>query len=687
MLGITDSRVVMKLRKPIYGLVDAPRAWYKEAAERLERLGFTRHPLDQCLFLWHDRQDLDSSGRPRLICGLIGDASDPRYISLRSSLQKAFSFREWHEHEPRVEYLGAEIETDPDGNLKHHQSKYLAKLHPITIPNDRLSDPSAPVTEKERTGLRALLGGLQWVATQSSPHVQPHTSMLAGMTTRATVATLQAANKALRFAKQNADVGLCYGPLGSLDDLVVVAYSDASFACRDDLSSQGGYLVTLCHKDAVEKGVVHTYHVLDWRSFKLQRVARSTLSAEGQAAAEASDAIYFTSLFLRSFLDPSLDLSSPTAARLQHPSALVVDAKALFDLLHQDELQARLGAEKRTAVEVLVTKQKLVECGAAPRWVSSERQLADGLTKESATQLLADRLRTHKNRLVDDQTYQAARRKDLARRIASANEFAIPRPQALATAMFACCVSAAQAQPLEPSHPIDFVDFSVMVFTALFGLLLVKLLLTPWTFGSHLQRTVYRDQEVQTDHPGLSVDAATQTSSVDVCDEVVQVCSLPSVHQEAQTLNVTCSRASQVSPATHQGTATDPAPTVTGVSPVVYRRDQLPSSSSQVSEATASHAQRTIGTMTALRVEPVRAAVASFFIQNPGEPAHSRGVPYEHRCPEDLRVYVTNAGDTWHCSHSCADSRTRNPTRSFRPCRICTTGHSFPVLREHSLGR
>ena len=103
--------------------------------------------------------------------------------------------------------------------------------------------------------------------------------------------------------------------------------------------------------------------------------------------------------------------------------------------------------------------------------MSSERQLADGLTKESATQLLADRLKTHKNRLVDDQTHEAARRKDPARRVASANEFALPRPQALATAMFLCCFS------------MDFVDFTVMVFAALFGLLLVKLLLTPWTFG------------------------------------------------------------------------------------------------------------------------------------------------------------------------------------------------------------
>ena len=60
---IVDTNVVIQLRRPVYGLVDAPRAWYKEAAKRLERLGFTRHPLDQSFFLYHDRSDAPISMR------------------------------------------------------------------------------------------------------------------------------------------------------------------------------------------------------------------------------------------------------------------------------------------------------------------------------------------------------------------------------------------------------------------------------------------------------------------------------------------------------------------------------------------------------------------------------------------------------------------------------------------------
>ena len=40
----------------MYGLCDAPRAWFLEARERLTNLGAQQHPLDACLFLLYDYQ-------------------------------------------------------------------------------------------------------------------------------------------------------------------------------------------------------------------------------------------------------------------------------------------------------------------------------------------------------------------------------------------------------------------------------------------------------------------------------------------------------------------------------------------------------------------------------------------------------------------------------------------------------
>ena len=48
--------------------------------------------------------------------------------------------------------------------------------------------------------------------------------------------------------------------------------SDASFASRDDLSSQGGYMVAMTHRDVTKGGEGH-YNIIDWRSWKLAREA------------------------------------------------------------------------------------------------------------------------------------------------------------------------------------------------------------------------------------------------------------------------------------------------------------------------------------------------------------------------------------------------------------------------------
>ena len=86
--------------------------------------------------------------------------------------------------------------------------------------------------------------------------------MMAGSMTTTTTKHLLEANKILRYAKENNDVGLEYRCLGEKENLTFIAFSDASFACRPDLSSQGGYLLAMVDK-AVAEGAEGHYNVLD----------------------------------------------------------------------------------------------------------------------------------------------------------------------------------------------------------------------------------------------------------------------------------------------------------------------------------------------------------------------------------------------------------------------------------------
>ena len=204
-----------------------------------------------------------------------------------SALKESFSFHEWKTG-PDLEYCGATIKRDGDAlSLKHGQ--YLQRLKPMTL--GKHVGPEKVPSPSELTALRGPMGSLSWPAVQSSPHLQASTSMLAG----------DVSNKLLKFAKANADVGLSFEPMS---DWRLVTAFDASFWSRADGTSQGGYFVLLAPKGILETGE-DVYHILDWRSFKLSRVARSSLAAESQAAGCAADATESACRYFQHLLNPT----------------------------------------------------------------------------------------------------------------------------------------------------------------------------------------------------------------------------------------------------------------------------------------------------------------------------------------------------------------------------------------------
>ena len=196
LLGLeADAPQLMKLVKPMYGLCDAPRAWYEEASERILKVGegnIQRHPLDPCLFMvYHplpEGQNLDPNVERELACvfGIhvddlvgCGDPSDPYFIQIKEKLQNVFTFREWQDGD-KLEYCGSQINCEKGDVIILGQEEYIHKVKPIPIIKERTSHPDTDVTEKERSLLRGLIGGLQWPATQTAPHLQVGISQLAG---------------------------------------------------------------------------------------------------------------------------------------------------------------------------------------------------------------------------------------------------------------------------------------------------------------------------------------------------------------------------------------------------------------------------------------------------------------------------------------------------------------------------
>ena len=423
-----DTR--MLLLKPCYGQIDAPRAWYLAAVDKLKGMGLKQHPQDPCCFLMYEGElnpEFDPAAPaphllgPHGLCGMVimhvddmlgcGSTTSQCYNDTLAKLKSSFTFREWKTGDDGkpLTYCGCDIFLNEDGSFMLNQKSYLGKVKPISY--DRKRNLTESLNQKEITQLRGLLGSLQWPAVQSSPHLQSSTSILSGYVNKACLQTVADTNRLLRFAKEHADVGLHYAHLGPVEELRMVCFFDAAFATRSDGSSQAGYVIMLLHKSLLEaNGPEGAYHILDWRSMKTPRIARSSLGAEAQSGGQACDALEHASIYWSLLMDPRQSLQHVLNAPSLLAPVMVTDAKALFDSYHREGVSSSV-VDKRVSLEIRVMKDRLSALGGNLRWMSSERQIADGLTKEAARLLLAQRLRHGRLKLVWDPSYKAAKKK------------------------------------------------------------------------------------------------------------------------------------------------------------------------------------------------------------------------------------------------------------------------------------
>ena len=236
---------------------------------------------------------------------------------------------------------------------------------------------------------------------------------LQGTHASATVADTREANKLIRLRRQHAHVSFRVSPI-PLDDLTFVGFGNCGWGVRRNGSSQGGSLIIAADKRILD-GFEATATMVDWKSYKCKRVVRSSLAGETQAYMETLDMLEFTKVFYALFLDPWKSLSDVESIfEKQHKSPVITDAKSLYDALERSESSTRNLTERRTAKEVTAIRQRLEHGFIFSKWVTSDRQMADGLTKPQAAWKSLEIMSAGKWKIVWDATFQSARKVKVA---------------------------------------------------------------------------------------------------------------------------------------------------------------------------------------------------------------------------------------------------------------------------------
>ena len=334
-MGVMKVGQVLQMHKPAFGDVRAPRLWNRKIDSSLKQDGWHVHKLDPCLYvsyrLWKNEDPENEKtwmkGKWMIMDGILGVHVDdfigcgekvsvkkdlerkiamiaPRNFSERMvKLSQDFRFGSWDFVKEKGGFLfcGGEVNYDEEKNeIRMTHETYLHKVKPITIDKNRKKQEQEDCTPKEVHQLRAGIGAVAWPSNQSSPHLTCSVSLMQATVAKAQVADLCSFNKALSFAKNNADVGLRFNDIcgGDVSKMRIGCYFDAAWAVRPDASSQGGYIIFAIDEARIQDGKPTPLVILDWSSKKLPRKARSSLAAEVQAGSAGTDQLEWVKVFL-----------------------------------------------------------------------------------------------------------------------------------------------------------------------------------------------------------------------------------------------------------------------------------------------------------------------------------------------------------------------------------------------------
>ncbi|XP_062119585.1 uncharacterized mitochondrial protein AtMg00810-like [Humulus lupulus] len=276
---VSSPSLVCKLHKALYGLRQAPRAWFDKLKSAIFSLGFTSSRADTSLFLRFT---------PQHICfilvyvdDILVTGSDTDAIStLVSQLDRLFALKDLG----HINYfLGIQVE-HTDSGLHLCQKKYITDLlwrakmqfansltNPMTSGEKLSAFGSDLVTEPHF--YRSLVGALQY-ATITRPEITYAVNRVSQFMQNPLQSHFKVVKKILRYLKGTLDYGL---HLSRSSQLSLTAFCDADWASDpDDRRSTTGFCIFL------------GANLVSWASKKQRTVSRSSTESEYRSLANTT---------------------------------------------------------------------------------------------------------------------------------------------------------------------------------------------------------------------------------------------------------------------------------------------------------------------------------------------------------------------------------------------------------------
>lgn len=349
-----------KLKKTVYGLNDAARAWYVRVRDELLKLNLTMSLLDPALFSFKENGEFSG-----LLCVYVDDFLWTGTLSFEENIiSKIINlFKIGSSENTSFKYIGLNLNQCNEGGLTLDQFHYGATLQPIGISRQRSLNKFAELSEKERDFFKAAIGQLNWMSTQTRPDISFDVCELSVSYKNANIGDLIKLNKIISRVKSFV-YRLYFQPLDDIKQCFFECYTDASFGNLSDGGSQGGYIIFLSDYYGSRCPII-------WQSKKIKRVVKSTIAAETLALLDGAE----TAVYLA-------ELISQITGNEKLKVRCYVDNKSVVDSLHS----LKRVENKRLRIDMSVLSNMLQRGEIESiEWIESNNQFADCLTKKGAS--------------------------------------------------------------------------------------------------------------------------------------------------------------------------------------------------------------------------------------------------------------------------------------------------------------
>jgi Reverse transcriptase (RNA-dependent DNA polymerase) len=365
------ERGIWKLLKPVYGLVDACKAWHHTLDEFLLAYGLCRiHEVFPQLFVLRDASgtlvlivavvvdDLLLSGRPAEMDRFLHGVCSRFTVGKISSPGASLNFAGGHVHQHWT----------ADGRLREttfSMKQKLQAIEPVPLSRARRKQFAAPTMPDETRLFRRLAGQISYVGLATVPPASFVSSWMQQQLTDLRVSHVVESTRLLKDL-QSLPGHIRYMPYasGTFDcaNLRLLCFVDASHNVNAAYG-QTGFVVFIASTN-----VAMPVLPLHWASHRQRRVSASSYGAEILAAEFGCE--------LSLSLLPGLAL----LFRAPLPCTLATDSRGLWTALHAIErpLSFRMRAST-TNIREFLERRRI----AGLLWIPGRTNLADSLTKRS----------------------------------------------------------------------------------------------------------------------------------------------------------------------------------------------------------------------------------------------------------------------------------------------------------------